>query len=493
MLTLLSKAKLQSTDPLRLETLDNISANIMIADVSRDIVYMNKAVSGFLASVERDIQKDLPHFKADALIGKSIDIFHKRPEHQQRMLDGMTQPHRATIQVGGKQFDLLAVPVFDDKRRRLGTFVEWLDATQRLENFYFSALSTAMSRSQAVIEFNMDGTIITANDNFLRTLGYTLAEIQGQHHGIFAEPAYRSSHDYRAFWEKLNRGEFDSGQYKRLGKGGKEVWIEASYNPILDERGKPYKVVKYATDITERVKTGNIIGHNMREIDTAVVRLNQQSDSVMASVSETTTNVQTVAASSEEMAASVREISESMSRSRAAAEQVTTKVHQADDATQKLAQAAKAMSGIVEMIEGIAGQINMLALNATIESARAGEAGRGFAVVATEVKNLAGQAAGATKKIGDEIENIQHITQGVVDILTSIKRDIQSVSEHVTSTASAVEEQSAVTSEIAANMQTASKAVGDIATGMSEVAAALQQASHAISATKEAASTLTVR
>jgi methyl-accepting chemotaxis protein len=108
----------------------------------------------------------------------------------------------------------------------------------------------AINKSQAVIEFNLDGTIIQANDNFLKTLGYTLDEIKGKHHSMFAEPAYAASAEYRQFWEKLNRGEFDAGQYKRIGKGGKEVWIEASYNPILDANGKPFKVVKYATDIT---------------------------------------------------------------------------------------------------------------------------------------------------------------------------------------------------------------------------------------------------
>lgn len=490
---LFSKARQQTADPLKLATLDDISANVMIADVNRDIVYMNKAVSRFLTMAERDIQKDLPHFRADALMGKSIDIFHKRPEHQRHMLDRLSEPHKATIQVGGKQFDLLVTPIIDEQRARLGTFVEWLDAAPRMESFYFAALAKAMSRSQATIEFNMDGTIITANENFLHAMGYTLPEIQGQHHGIFADPAYRNSPDYRMFWEKLNRGEFDSGQYKRLGKAGKEVWIEASYNPILDERGKPYKVVKYATDITERVKTGNIIGRNMQEINSAVERLGEQSNGVMAAVSETTNNVQTVAASSEEMSSSVREISANMTRSRTATEQVTAKMQEVDTATQELTRAVKAMGGIVEMIENIASQINMLALNATIESARAGDAGRGFAVVATEVKNLAGQVAGATKKISDEIAGVQRITHGVAEGLTAISRDVQSVSEYVITTASAVEEQSAVTAEIASNMQTASQAVAGIAANMSEVAAALQQATQAISATREAAQTLIVK
>ena len=113
------------------------------------------------------------------------------------------------------------------------------------------AYIAAINKAQAVIEFTLDGSILTANDNFLNTVGYRIDEIRGQHHGLFVEPAYRASPEYRAFWEKLARGEFDAGQYKRIGKGGAEVWIQASYNPILDPSGRPFKVVKYATDITE--------------------------------------------------------------------------------------------------------------------------------------------------------------------------------------------------------------------------------------------------
>ena len=113
-----------------------------------------------------------------------------------------------------------------------------------------NALYEAIGKVQAIIEFNLDGTIITANDNFLQTLGYTLAEIQGQHHRMFAESSYAASPEYAAFWAKLNRGEFDAGQYKRVGKGGKEVWIQASYNPVFDANGTLYKVVKFATDIS---------------------------------------------------------------------------------------------------------------------------------------------------------------------------------------------------------------------------------------------------
>jgi methyl-accepting chemotaxis protein len=114
------------------------------------------------------------------------------------------------------------------------------------------AQAAAISESQAVIEFNMDGTIITANENFLKALGYTLAEIKGKHHGMFVEPSERDSSAYREFWAKLNRGEYQAAEYKRIGKGGKEVWIEAAYNPVRDTNGRPFKVVKFAIDVTAK-------------------------------------------------------------------------------------------------------------------------------------------------------------------------------------------------------------------------------------------------
>jgi methyl-accepting chemotaxis protein len=153
-------------------------------------------------------------------------------------------------------------PVKDDMGRVVKVLQLATDVTAtKLEAANWSGQIAAISRSQAVIEFGLDGKILTANENFLNTLGYTLSEIQGQHHSLFVDPAHRSSPEYRLFWERLGRGEFDAGQYKRIGKGGKEVWIQASYNPILDLNGKPFKVVKYATDITaERLRAADWSG-----------------------------------------------------------------------------------------------------------------------------------------------------------------------------------------------------------------------------------------
>ncbi len=231
---------------------DSMTANVMVADASLTIVYMNRAVTELLKEAEADIRTDLPRFSVATLIGSNIDVFHKHPEHQRRMLENLKATHRATIQVGGRMFDLVATPLKGKDGQRAGIAVEWADSTIRLQNLEFAAQADAISRAQAVIEFKLDGTIVTANQNFLNALGYSLPEIQGKHHSMFVDQSARDSAAYREFWAKLNRGEFDAGEYKRVGKGGKEVWILASYNPVIDQNGKPFKVVKFATDITEQ-------------------------------------------------------------------------------------------------------------------------------------------------------------------------------------------------------------------------------------------------
>ena len=163
---------------------------------------------------------------------------------------------------GGKEVWIQASynPIMDMNGKPFKVVKYATDITeQKLRMADFEGQLAAISKAQAVIEFKLDGTILTANENFCKTLGYTLDEIKGKHHSMFAEPSYSSSPEYRFFWEKLNRGEYDSGQYKRIGKGGKEVWIQASYNPIMDMNGKPFKVVKYATNVTEQVKAAQML------------------------------------------------------------------------------------------------------------------------------------------------------------------------------------------------------------------------------------------
>jgi len=341
---------------------------------------------------------------------------------------------------GGKEVWILASynPILDDSGKPFKVVKFASDVSeQKLKNADFAGQIEAIGKSQAVIEFSMDGHVLTANENFLGALGYSLAEIKGKHHSMFVPQDQRDSAPYRAFWADLNRGEFQSGEYERVGKGGKQVWIQASYNPIRDLNGKPCKVVKYASDTTAQV----------------IARIRSEKVRGM---------MESVAAGAEELNASVREISEAMSKSRETALSAVSRVEAADHQAQRLAEAAESMRSIVQLIGDITGQINLLALNATIESARAGEAGRGFAVVAAEVKNLANQAKQATDKIEQEIGNLNGISGDVVQALSSIKKAIQDVSEYVTSTAAALEEQSTVTSEMSTGMQRAAAEAASI-------------------------------
>jgi methyl-accepting chemotaxis protein len=341
---------------------------------------------------------------------------------------------------GGREVWVIASynPILDDGGKPFRVVVFASDITrQRLETADLAGQIEAIGKSQAVIEFDMDGVILHANENFLKTLGYTLSEIKGRHHSLFVAPAERDSTAYREFWARLKRGEFQSGEYKRIGKAAKEIWIQASYNPIRDLNGKPYKVVKYATETTAQV----------------IARM--KSEKVRGMMEQ-------VASGAEQLSSSVREISEAMTKSRQTAASAVERVEIADQQAQRLSTAAGSMSSIVELIGDITGQINLLALNATIESARAGDAGRGFAVVAAEVKNLANQAKQATDKIGSEIGNLTGISSDVVGALNVIKTAIQGVSDYVSSTAVAVEEQSTVTNDMSSSMRRAAAEAADI-------------------------------
>jgi methyl-accepting chemotaxis protein len=368
---------------------------------------------------------------------------------------------------------------------------------QKIRNMDFRGKIEAINKSQAVIEFELDGTIIDANDNFLATLGYALEEIKGKHHSIFVDPAERNTPAYNAFWDALKRGEYQSAEYKRLGKNNKTVWIQASYNPIIDDSNTVIKVVKFATDTTieveERIRRGVLqkdIDRDLGEITGAIANANEQAASVSGAADETSSNVQSLAAGIEELVASVGEINRQVSSALNVSTEAVEQANSTNGVVSGLANSAQSIGEVVGLISDIAEQTNLLALNATIESARAGEAGRGFAVVASEVKSLASQTAKATEDIGAQINDMQNATQEAVQAIKDISKTIGEINEFSSAISAAMEEQTAVTGEMSSNMQTAADGVGDITRGISEIAGATQQVDAATQKVRESSSAL---
>nr|WP_176704836.1 PAS domain-containing methyl-accepting chemotaxis protein [Agrobacterium fabrum]ASK42666.1 chemotaxis protein [Agrobacterium fabrum str. C58] len=393
----------------------------------------------------------------------------------------------------------------------------------------------ALSRAQAIIEFTPTGDVLTANENFLSALGYSLSEIQGKHHSMFCEPSYTASPDYRNFWKMLAGGDLMADEFMRLGKGGRKVFIQASYNPIFDMNGKVFKVVKFATDVTGRVENvetlaqclndlaegdlaqsidkpfipslerlrtdfnaaseklkramtlvsenAGAISSGSNEIRSAADDLAKRTEQQAASIEETAAALEEITTAVNDSSRRADEAGKIVARAREHAEHSGEVVRDAIGAMDQIEKSSREISNIIGVIDEIAFQTNLLALNAGVEAARAGEAGKGFAVVAQEVRELAQRSAKAAKEIktlitssGSQVQSGVSLVTKAGSALQEIATQVHDINTNVVAIVEAAREQSNALGEI-------NKAVNSVDQGTQQNAAMVEEqtaASHSL-------------
>ncbi|HFQ8051868.1 TPA: methyl-accepting chemotaxis protein [Pseudomonas putida] len=348
-------------------------------------------------------------YRAEQLLGRNIEdivpVHVKTLDFYQRMKSAISRGEHLNgafrlLRGNGQEAWLRSIlqPVKNSEGRIKYFTLHSSDLTRTIETSReHESLIKALMRSTAVIEFELDGTILTANDRFLATVGYRLEQIRGKHHRIFCEPEEANSAGYQAFWDKLRRGEYVAERFKRIDAHGRVIWLEASYNPIFDAHDVLYKVVKFATVITDQVNQ-------------------EQAVAEAADVAYSTSLGTDVSA---------RKATEVVTQTVSVMRGLEASMQEAAEGIQALDTQSRVIGSIIKTISDIAGQTNLLALNAAIEAARAGEQGRGFAVVADEVRQLASRTSTATEEIARVVQQNEQLAQAAVSIIDTSKRQAE--------------------------------------------------------------------
>ncbi|BBU43383.1 PAS domain S-box protein [Pseudomonas monteilii] len=387
---------------------DLMSVEQVKSSLDNEMLVLQLDPQGRIEMVNGNFESEML-YRAEQLLGRNIEdivpAHVKSLDFYQRMKSAITRGEHLNgafrlLRGNGQEAWLRSIlqPVKNSEGRIKYFTLHSSDLTRTIETSReYESLIKALMRSTAVIEFDLDGTILTANDRFLATVGYRLEQIRGKHHRMFCEPEEANSAGYQAFWDKLRRGEYVAERFKRIDAHGRVIWLEASYNPIFDAHDVLYKVVKFATVITDQVNQEQAVA------EAADVAYNTSLGTDVSAQKATDVVTQTVSV--------MRGLEASM--------------QEAAEGIQALDTQSRVIGSIIKTISDIAGQTNLLALNAAIEAARAGEQGRGFAVVADEVRQLASRTSTATEEIARVVKQNEQLAQAAVAIIDTSKRQAE--------------------------------------------------------------------
>ncbi len=483
------------------QMVEHMPIGVMMCDTDNfEINYLNT----FSVETLKTLEQHLP-IKVDDMVGQSIDIFHKMPEHQRRILgDPKNLPHNAIIEVGGEKLDLLVTPITDKEDNYIGPMLTWSVVTAKVKADAEAARLLEMVDGMPINIMTADPETFEINYinktsiETLRPLESLLPckadDLLGQTIDIFHK---NPSHQRQILSDPKNL------PHNAKIKLGDET-LDLAVSAIMDKEGNYIGPMLAWTVVTENVRIAERVNEVVAIVASASTEMQssaqamssgaeetaRQSQAVSAASEEATTNVQTVAAAAEEMSNSISEISRQVTSSSEIATRAVAEAEKTNTTVEGLSEAAQKVGEVVKLISDIAEKTNLLALNATIEAARAGEAGKGFAVVANEVKSLAEQTAKATDEIASQIGSIQTETSGAVEAIAGIGKTIEEVNEIATTISSAVEQQSAATQEIARNCQEAAKGTQEVSANIMGVNSAADETGKQAQQVLEAAGEL---